>query len=47
VPPTVFTDVPPGGTIAREEIFGPVLAILRARDLDEAFHIAMDVPTTP
>ena len=43
VPPTVFTDVPPSASIAREEIFGPVVAILRARDLDEAFRIAMDV----
>jgi RHH-type transcriptional regulator, proline utilization regulon repressor / proline dehydrogenase / delta 1-pyrroline-5-carboxylate dehydrogenase len=43
VPPTVFADVPPSAAIAREEIFGPVVAILRARDLDEAFHIAMDV----
>ena len=43
VPPTVFADVPPGATIAREEIFGPVVAILRARDLDQAFRIAMDV----
>jgi RHH-type proline utilization regulon transcriptional repressor/proline dehydrogenase/delta 1-pyrroline-5-carboxylate dehydrogenase len=43
VPPTVFTGVDPGASIAREEIFGPVLAILRARDLDDAFRIAMDV----
>lgn len=37
VPPTVFVDVKPAHTIAREEIFGPVVAILRAKDLDEAF----------
>jgi RHH-type transcriptional regulator, proline utilization regulon repressor / proline dehydrogenase / delta 1-pyrroline-5-carboxylate dehydrogenase len=43
VPPTVFADVPPSASIAREEVFGPVVAILRARDLDEAFRIAMDV----
>ncbi len=43
VPPTVFADVPPAAALAREEIFGPVVAILRARDLDEAFRIAMDV----
>ncbi|HEY1794084.1 MAG TPA: proline dehydrogenase family protein [Opitutaceae bacterium] len=43
VPPTVFTDVPPAAEIAREEIFGPVLAILRARDLGEALRLAMDV----
>ena len=43
MPPTVFVDVPPSASIAREEIFGPVVAILKARDLDEAFRIAMDV----
>ncbi len=43
VPPTVFAEVPPSASIAREEIFGPVLAVLRARDLDEALRIAMDV----
>jgi RHH-type proline utilization regulon transcriptional repressor/proline dehydrogenase/delta 1-pyrroline-5-carboxylate dehydrogenase len=43
VPPTVFADVPPSASIARDEIFGPVVAILKARDLDEAFRIAMDV----
>jgi RHH-type proline utilization regulon transcriptional repressor/proline dehydrogenase/delta 1-pyrroline-5-carboxylate dehydrogenase len=43
VAPTVFADVPPSASIAREEIFGPVVAILRARDLDEAFRMAMDV----
>jgi RHH-type proline utilization regulon transcriptional repressor/proline dehydrogenase/delta 1-pyrroline-5-carboxylate dehydrogenase len=43
VPPTVFVDVPPTASIAREEIFGPVIAVLRARDLDEAFAVAMDV----
>ena len=43
VPPTVFVDVPRSASIAREEIFGPVVAILRARDLDEAFAIAMEV----
>jgi RHH-type proline utilization regulon transcriptional repressor/proline dehydrogenase/delta 1-pyrroline-5-carboxylate dehydrogenase len=40
VPPTVFKDVAPEAFIAREEIFGPVVAILRARDLDQAFSIA-------
>jgi len=43
VPPTVFTGVKPSASVAREEIFGPVVAILKARDLDEAFRIAMDV----
>ena len=40
VPPTIFTDVPPEATIACEEIFGPVLAVLKARDLDAAFALA-------
>jgi RHH-type proline utilization regulon transcriptional repressor/proline dehydrogenase/delta 1-pyrroline-5-carboxylate dehydrogenase len=40
VPPTVFVDVQPGHVIAREEIFGPVIAVLKARDLDEAFALA-------
>jgi len=38
--PTVFDDVKPGMTIATEEIFGPVLCIMRAKDLDEAITIA-------
>ncbi len=37
VPPTVFVNVKPTHAIAREEIFGPVVAVLRAKDLDEAF----------
>ena len=43
VPPAIFADVQPGHAIAREEIFGPVLAVLRARDLDAAFALANDV----
>ncbi|MBI4774294.1 MAG: aldehyde dehydrogenase family protein, partial [Deltaproteobacteria bacterium] len=38
--PVVFYDVPPAARIAREEIFGPVLSILRAKDFDEAIAIA-------
>jgi RHH-type proline utilization regulon transcriptional repressor/proline dehydrogenase/delta 1-pyrroline-5-carboxylate dehydrogenase len=40
VPPTVFIDVKPNARIAQEEIFGPVLAVLRAKDLDQALEIA-------
>jgi 1-pyrroline-5-carboxylate dehydrogenase len=40
VEPTVIGDVGPDATIAREEIFGPVLALLRARDYDDALAIA-------
>jgi 1-pyrroline-5-carboxylate dehydrogenase len=38
--PTVIADVSPMGRIAREEIFGPVLAVIRARDFDDALAIA-------
>ena len=44
VEPTIFADVTPGMTIAREEIFGPVLAVMRARDFDDAMRIANDIP---
>jgi 1-pyrroline-5-carboxylate dehydrogenase len=38
--PTVIADVPPKGRIAQEEIFGPVLAVIKAKDFDEALEIA-------
>ncbi len=38
--PTVFTDVAPTATLAQEEIFGPVLAVIRAKDYDDALAIA-------
>jgi acyl-CoA reductase-like NAD-dependent aldehyde dehydrogenase len=40
--PTVFTDVTPEMTIAREEIFGPVLAAIEFGDVDEAIARAND-----
>jgi succinate-semialdehyde dehydrogenase/glutarate-semialdehyde dehydrogenase len=40
--PTVIADVAPGSEILREEIFGPVLAIARFRDEDEAVRLAND-----
>lgn len=40
VGPHIFADVPPASRIAQEEIFGPVLAVIRAMDLDEALRIA-------
>ena len=40
VPPTLFAPVPPDHPIATEEIFGPVLAVIRAADFDEALRIA-------
>jgi 1-pyrroline-5-carboxylate dehydrogenase len=42
VMPTVIADVSPEARIAREEIFGPVLAVLRARDYEDAIRIAND-----
>jgi betaine-aldehyde dehydrogenase len=38
--PTVFANVTPTMSIARDEIFGPVLSTIRFRDLDEAINIA-------
>jgi len=40
IPPTIFTGVKPDMRIAREEIFGPVLSVLKVRDLDEAIEVA-------
>jgi RHH-type proline utilization regulon transcriptional repressor/proline dehydrogenase/delta 1-pyrroline-5-carboxylate dehydrogenase len=42
VRPTVFTGVPPDSPLAQEEIFGPVLAVFRAGDFEEALAIALD-----
>jgi 1-pyrroline-5-carboxylate dehydrogenase len=38
--PTVIADVPPDARLSQEEIFGPVLAVLRASDFDEALRMA-------
>lgn len=40
VGPHIFVDVPPNARIAQEEIFGPVLAVIKATDLTEALQIA-------
>jgi len=40
VAPTVVTDVPARGRLSLEEIFGPVLAVIRAKDYDDALAIA-------
>lgn len=42
VEPTVFADVDNSSTIAREEIFGPVLSVVPAADEDDAVRIAND-----
>jgi RHH-type transcriptional regulator, proline utilization regulon repressor / proline dehydrogenase / delta 1-pyrroline-5-carboxylate dehydrogenase len=44
VPPTIFTDVDPASRLAQEEVFGPVLSVHRAEDLDEALKIANASP---
>jgi len=41
--PTIFSDVSPKMRIAREEIFGPVLSVISARDLEEAIKIANSI----
>ncbi len=40
IPPTIFANVTPDMRIAREEIFGPVLSVMKAHDLDDAIRIA-------
>src|SRR5699024_518841 len=40
VQPTVLADVTPGMRVAREEIFGPVITILKYNDVDEAIGLA-------
>jgi succinate-semialdehyde dehydrogenase/glutarate-semialdehyde dehydrogenase len=40
--PTVLTDIPRDSAAYREELFGPVASVFRARDLDEAIRIAND-----
>jgi acyl-CoA reductase-like NAD-dependent aldehyde dehydrogenase len=42
VEPTIFTDVRNDMTIAREEIFGPVLSVIRSESTDQAIRIAND-----
>jgi 1-pyrroline-5-carboxylate dehydrogenase len=44
VKPTIYSEVDSEARIAREEIFGPVLSVLKARDFDEALKIANDTP---
>jgi alpha-ketoglutaric semialdehyde dehydrogenase len=41
--PTIFTDVRPGSRLATEEIFGPVLSVIRFESLEEAFQINNEV----
>ncbi|MDN5915046.1 MAG: aldehyde dehydrogenase family protein [Pseudonocardia sp.] len=43
-PPSVLTDIPENAPAYREELFGPVAMIFRARDVDDAIRIANDSP---
>ena len=40
VPPTIFKDCKPHSRIAQDEIFGPVLAVIKAKNIDDAIEIA-------
>jgi len=40
IQPTVIADIPPAARLAQEEIFGPVLAVIKARNFDDALEIA-------
>jgi RHH-type transcriptional regulator, proline utilization regulon repressor / proline dehydrogenase / delta 1-pyrroline-5-carboxylate dehydrogenase len=40
VPASVFADCPPDGRLCQEEIFGPVLAVLKVKNMDEALSVA-------
>jgi 1-pyrroline-5-carboxylate dehydrogenase len=40
IQPTVIADVPPKARIAQEEIFGPVLAVIKAKNFEEALEVA-------
>ncbi len=40
VPPTIFSGIAPDARLAQEEVFGPVLAFIRAKDFDDALEIA-------
>ena len=40
--PTVIADIPAGSKLEQEEIFGPVLAVIKARGFDNAMEIAND-----
>ncbi len=44
IEPTIFTDVRPAMRIAQEEIFGPVVSVIRVSELEEAIALANDVP---
>jgi 1-pyrroline-5-carboxylate dehydrogenase len=40
VQPTVIADIPPTGRLAQEEVFGPVLAVIKSKDFEDGLRIA-------
>jgi acyl-CoA reductase-like NAD-dependent aldehyde dehydrogenase len=42
IPPTIVIDPPVGARLIREEVFGPVVVVMRAKDVDDAIRIAND-----
>ncbi|HLY60969.1 MAG TPA: aldehyde dehydrogenase family protein [Terriglobia bacterium] len=44
IAPTIFDNVAPNARIAQEEIFGPVLVVIRVKDFEEAITVANNVP---
>ncbi|HZS26595.1 MAG TPA: L-glutamate gamma-semialdehyde dehydrogenase, partial [Candidatus Angelobacter sp.] len=40
IQPTVIADIPPNARLSQEEIFGPVLSVIKARNFDDALNIA-------
>ncbi len=42
VPPTIFADMSPNSELGQTEVFGPVLAVMKVKDLDEAIRVAND-----
>ncbi len=42
IKPTVFADIPAKSTLEQEEIFGPVLVVIKSRNFDQALEIAND-----
>jgi 1-pyrroline-5-carboxylate dehydrogenase len=42
IQPTIIADIPPKSTLEQEEIFGPVLAVIKSRNFDHALEIAND-----
>ncbi len=44
VEPTIFGEVTESMTLAQEEVFGPVLAVMRAKDFEDAMRIANNIP---